>query len=153
MCTYNNTFYLIIFADYIDSNGRMDLLKFFEERKKVFPTLWILVQKKASTRVVEVGCERFFALSSYVSAPRCTRLGVCCYERLAMLSMIVNSLYINPNYIAAEYLRRCRQKKWKKSNDEEALKCWNLELALEEELENKPVPKKLTMNNISGEEM
>jgi hypothetical protein len=89
-------------ADYIDSNGIMDLLKFFKERKKVFPTLWILVQKKASTRVVEVGCERFFALSGYVSAPRRTRLGVHCYERLAMLSMIVNSLYIDPDFIAAE---------------------------------------------------
>jgi hypothetical protein len=42
---------------------------------------------------------------------------------------------------------------WKKSNDEEALKCWNFELALEAELENKPVPKMLTMNDISGEEI
>jgi hypothetical protein len=45
--------------------------------------------------------------------------------------MIVNSLYIDPDFIAAEYLRRCCQKKWKKSNDKEALKCWNLELTLE----------------------
>jgi hypothetical protein len=89
----------------------MDLLKFFEERKKVFPTLWILVQKKVSTLVVEVGCERFFALSGYVLAPRRTRLGVRSYEPLVMLSMIVNSLYIDPDFIAAEYLRRCHQKK------------------------------------------
>jgi hypothetical protein len=90
----------------------MDLLKFFKERKKVFPTLWILVQKKVSTRVVEVGCERFFALSGYVLAPRRSRLGVRSYEPLAMLStMIVNSLYIDPDFIAAEYLRRCHQKK------------------------------------------
>jgi hypothetical protein len=45
------------------------------------------------------------------------------------------------------------RKKWKKSNDEEALKCWNFELALEAELENKPVPKMPTMNDISGEEI
>jgi hypothetical protein len=82
----------------------MDLLKFFEACKKVFPTLWILVQKKASAWVVEVGCERFFALSGYVSAPRRTQLGVQCYEHLAMLSMIVNSLYIDPDFIAAKYL-------------------------------------------------
>jgi hypothetical protein len=88
----------------VDSNGRMNLLEFFEEHKKVFPTLWILVQKKALTpRVVEVGCEWFFALSGSVLAPRCTRLGVRCYECLAMLSMIVNSRYIDPNFIAAEY--------------------------------------------------
>jgi hypothetical protein len=76
MCTYHSTFYLIII--------KMDLLKFFEERKKVFPTLMILVQKKASTWVVKFGCERFFALSGYVSAPRRTRLGVRCYEHLAI---------------------------------------------------------------------
>jgi hypothetical protein len=68
--------------------------------------------------------------------------------------MIVNSLYIDPDFIAVEYLQRCCQKKWKKSNDEEALKCLNLELALEAELENKPsVLKMLTMNDISGEEI
>ena len=38
----------------------MQLMKFFKEHQKLFPTLWILVQKKASCRVVdEVGCERF----------------------------------------------------------------------------------------------
>jgi hypothetical protein len=83
----------------------MDLLKFFEARKKVFPTLWILVQKKASAWVVEVGCEQFFALSGYVLAPRRTWLGVRCYERLAMLSMIVNSLYIDPDFIAVEEIQ------------------------------------------------
>jgi hypothetical protein len=77
----------------------------------MFPTLWILVQKKALTRVVEVRCEQFFALSGYVFAPRHTRLGVRCYERLAMLSMIVNSLHIDPDFIAAEYIGRCRQKR------------------------------------------
>jgi hypothetical protein len=138
-------------ADYIDSRGRIDLLKFFDHHKKSFPNLWILVQRKASCRVTEVGCERFFALSGYVSAPRRTRLGVRTYERLAMLSSIIDSIYIDPEFVAAEYLRQCKEKKWKTANDEDALKCWNLELAIEAELENKPVTKMLTMDDIIEE--
>jgi hypothetical protein len=87
-------------ADYVDQFGRMDLLCLFEHHKKIFPTLWILVQKFSSVRVVEVGCERFFGLSGYVSAPRRTRLGVRHYERLAMLSSIINKIYIDPEVIA-----------------------------------------------------
>jgi hypothetical protein len=77
-------------ADYIDERGRIQLIAFFRDHRKSFPTLWNLVQKEASRRVTEVGCKRFFALSGYVSAPRRTRLGVRNYERLAMLSSIVH---------------------------------------------------------------
>jgi hypothetical protein len=67
-------------ADYIDERGRIQLIAFFCDHRKSFPTLWLLVQKEASRCVTEVGCERFFALSRYVSAPRRTRLGVRNYE-------------------------------------------------------------------------
>ncbi len=62
--------------DYIDKQGRMCLLRFFGNHKERFPTMWILTQCEASRRVVEVGCERFFGLSGYISSPRQTRLGV-----------------------------------------------------------------------------
>ena len=58
---------------------------------------------------------------------------------------------IDPEFVAAEYLRRCKEKRWKMANDEDALKCWNLELAIEAELENKPVTKMLTMDDIIEE--
>jgi hypothetical protein len=45
---------------YVNEKGRMDVLKFFEEHKKYFPTLWIIAQHEATRRVVEVGCEQFF---------------------------------------------------------------------------------------------
>ncbi len=67
-------------GDNINVRGQMQLLKFFADNQKSFPTLWILVQNEASCRVVEVGCERFFGLSGYVSSPRRTRLGVRNYE-------------------------------------------------------------------------
>ena len=71
--------------------GRMDLLKFFGDHKHLFPTLWIVVQRNTSWRVVDVGCERFFGLSGYISSPRQTRLGVRNYERLVMLASILQN--------------------------------------------------------------
>ena len=134
--------------DYIDKQGRMCLVRFFGEHKDRFPTLWVLVQREASRRVVEVGCERFFGLSGYISSPRRTRLGVRNYERLAMLSSILRVVYINPDWVAKEYLRRCKNGAWKSASDDESLKCWNLERILEAELFGDPKPKDLTMNEL-----
>ncbi|KAL7519667.1 hypothetical protein ACHAWX_004424, partial [Stephanocyclus meneghinianus] len=47
-------------------------------------------QCKASCRVTEFVCERFLALSGYISSPLRTRLGVRNYERLARLGSILN---------------------------------------------------------------
>ena len=35
-------------GDYINEKGRMDVLKFFEDHKKYFPTLWIIAQREAA---------------------------------------------------------------------------------------------------------
>jgi hypothetical protein len=60
-------------SNYIDEGTcRMKLLVFFENHKKKIPTLWVIVQREASRRVTEVGCERFFNLLGYISSPRCT---------------------------------------------------------------------------------
>jgi hypothetical protein len=42
-------------GDYVNEKGRVDMLKSFEEHKKYFPTLWIIVQREAARQVVEVG--------------------------------------------------------------------------------------------------
>jgi hypothetical protein len=136
-------------ADYINERGQMQLLKFFADHKKSFPTLWVLVQKEASRRVVEVGCKRFFGLSGYVSSPRRTRLGVRNYERLAMLSSIVHNVHVDEKWVAQEYLRRCKMNKWKKADDDDALKCWNCERILDAEQLGLPKPAQLTMADIT----
>jgi hypothetical protein len=133
------------FTDYINERGQMQLLKFFAENQKSFPTLWILVQKEASGHVVEVGCERFFGLSGYVSSPWRTQLGVHNYERLAMLSSIVQIVYVDEKWVSQEYLRRCKMNKWKKADDDDALKCWNCERILDAEQLGLPKPAELTM--------
>ena len=95
-------------ADYICQRGQMKLVHFFKDHKKRWPTLWIVVQCEASRRLTEVGCERFFSLSGYISAPRRTRLNVRTYERLAMLATIIQNVYIDKEWVAEEYLRRCK---------------------------------------------
>jgi hypothetical protein len=56
-------------SNYIDEGtGRVKLLLFFEDHKKQFPTLWVIVQQEASRRVTEVGCNQSFNLSGYISS-------------------------------------------------------------------------------------
>ncbi len=55
-------------------------------------------------RVVEVGCERFVGLSGYISPPRRSRLGVHTYEHVAMLASIIQSVYIDNDWVAQQYI-------------------------------------------------
>jgi hypothetical protein len=86
-------------ADYLDKKGRMNLLTFFKDHEIRFPTLFVIVQREVSRRVVEVGCERFFGLSGYISQPRRSMLGVRNYERIALLSFILRH-FIDANWVA-----------------------------------------------------
>jgi hypothetical protein len=88
----------------VNEKGRMDVLKFFEEHKKYFPTLWILAQHEVAWQVVEIGCEQFFGLSGYNSSPRCSRLGVRTYKHVAMLASIIQSAYIDNHWVAQQYI-------------------------------------------------
>ena len=46
------------------------------------------------------------------------------YERISMLSVLLNSVYIDPEWVAEEYLHRCKKGAWKKENTVESLKCF-----------------------------
>jgi hypothetical protein len=139
-------------GNYVDSKGRMDVLQFYQDHKKKYPNLWIIVQQEAARRIVEVGCERFFGLSGYVSGPRRTNLGVRTYERLAMLTSIVQNVFIDDNWVANEYLERCKKGKWTKKNDDEALKCWNLERIIDAEEKGMEKLQPLIIYDLLGEE-
>ena len=107
---------------------------------------------EAARRVVEVGCEQFFGLSGYVSGPRRTNLGVRTYEWLAMLTSIVQNVFIGDKWVANEYLERCKKGKWTKMNDDEALKCWNLERIIDAEEGGVEMPQPLTFDDLLQEE-
>ena len=132
-------------ADYLDARGRMDLLRFFDDHQKMFPTLFIMMQREASRRVTEVSCERFFGLSGYVSSPRRSTLGVRNYERLALLASNLANVFVDAQWVANEYLRRCKAGAWKKENTVESLKCFNLERILDAEMFGREVPPELSI--------
>eukprot|EP00956_Cyclotella_meneghiniana_P014376 scaffold21506_cov23-Cyclotella_meneghiniana.AAC.1 len=74
---------------------------------------------EASRKVTEVSCERFFGTSGYVSQSRRSRLGVGVrnnYETISMLSNIVQNVHIDPEWVASEYLKRCKKGARKKEN-------------------------------------
>ena len=127
-------------AKYLDASGLFDPLRFFRDHKGTFPNLFIIVQREVSRRVTEVGCERFFGLSGYVSQPRRARLGVRNYERISMLANILRNVYVDPKWVAAEYLRRSKNGAWKKENIVESMKCFNLERILEAEIFGQKCP-------------
>ena len=138
-------------AQYVCAKGYFSMVEFFMDHKKIFPNMWIKVQCESTHSAVEVGCERFFSVSGYVSAPRRTRLGVRTYERLALMAVILNTIYIDKKWVAEEYLRRCKAGAWSKERTEDALKCWNLERVIEAELMGKLEPEELTMKELIQE--
>ena len=139
-------------ADYINGKNYMfDKTQFFQDRKGHFPDLLTLMQCEAALRNVEVGCERFFSLSGYISAPRRSRFGVRTYERLALLASILPKVYIDKDWVAKEeHLRRCKAGAWKKENELEALQYRNLERVLDAGLRRAPTPRALSLEELLG---
>ena len=133
------------YKQYLDKKGRFNNIKFFDDYREQFPNLNTIVQREVSRRVVEVGCERFFGVSGYVSQPRRAMLGVRTYERLAMLSHMLEHIYIDPKWVAKEYQRRNKAKAWVLQKDDDSLKCFNLERILEAEEKGKDAPVDLTI--------
>jgi hypothetical protein len=133
--------------DYIDKQGWMCLIRFFEDHKNRFPNMWIIVQREASRQVVEVGCEHLLVfLGTFL--PHGAQLGIRNYEWIAVLASIMRVVYIDPEWEATEYLRQCKSGVWKKESNDEALKCWNLEQILDAEKFGEPKPPQLTMNDL-----
>jgi len=87
-----------------------------------------------------------------VSGPRRTNLGVRTYERLAMLTSIVQNVFIDDNWVANEYLERCKKGSWTKKSDDDALKCWNLERIIDAQERGIEKPPLVTFNDLLGEE-
>ena len=67
-----------------------------------------------------------------------------------MLSSLLQKVYVDEEWVAQEYLSRCKAGHWKASEDEEALKCWNLERIIEAELIAAPEPIDLTMDEFAN---
>ena len=96
--------------------------------------------------MVEVGCERFFGLSGYISQPRRSMLGVRNYERIALLSSILQNVFIDAQWVADECLKRSKAGAWKKENMVDSLKCFNLERIINAMEQGKELPDDIDMD-------
>ena len=68
---------------------------------------------------------------------------------------MVQNVYIDKEWVANEYLRRCNAGVWKKKKKEkteEALKCWNLGHILDVEMSGKKKPEEWTLEDVINEE-
>ena len=65
-----------------------------------------------------------------------------------MLSLVVQNVYIDKEWVVKEYLRRCNAGVWKKENTQKALKCQNLEHILDAELAGKKKLEECTMDDV-----
>ena len=45
------------------------------------------------------------------------------YEYLAMLTLLVQNVFIDYNWVANKKLKRCKKGSWTKKSDNDALKC------------------------------
>ena len=62
-----------------------------------------------------------------------------------MLANILRNVYVDPKWVAAEYLRRSKNGAWKPENVQEAIKCYNLERILEAEVFGQEAPDNVTL--------
>jgi hypothetical protein len=76
-------------------------------------------------------------------------LGCAITNVFAMLSSIVQNVYVDVKWVTEEYLRRCKLNKWKKVDDDDALKCFKCERILDAEQLGLPKPAELTMADIT----
>ena len=91
-------------ADYISKLGRFKMLEFYCDHEAYFPALYIMAQRECVPCDCEVGCERFFNISGYISSNKRSNLGVRDYERIALLAKNLPSIYVDDNWVAKEYL-------------------------------------------------
>jgi hypothetical protein len=67
-----------------------------------------------------------------------------------MLASIMRVVYIDPEWVAREYMHRTRAGVWKAA-DNDALKCFNLAHFLDAEAQGQVGPPELTMEDLLGE--
>ncbi|KAL7482637.1 hypothetical protein ACHAW6_008306 [Cyclotella cf. meneghiniana] len=130
--------------------GMIELIHFFQDHPDQFPKLFIIVQDEASCRAVEVGCKHFFGLSGYISQSCQSRLNVRNYKRFAMLTYLMQHVLIDQKWVADEYLRHCKAGKWKKSQTEDALKCFNYKCIIDAIVFGLEVSEEITYDDYIG---
>ncbi|KAL7518202.1 hypothetical protein ACHAWX_003052 [Stephanocyclus meneghinianus] len=78
------------------------------------------------------------------------RLNVRNYKRFAMLTYLMQHVFIDQKWVADENLRHCKAAKWKKTQTEDALKCFNYKHIIDAIVLGLEVPEEITYDNYIG---
>ena len=106
-------------SKYVDDQGSLDLLEFFEEHLGFFPLLHVLVQRHASIVSNEAGVERVFLQANLVANPSRANIGVGTYERLVKRKVNSKIIRVPVEMVMEDYVARkngdrggfCRKRK------------------------------------------
>ncbi len=69
-----------------------------------------------------------------------------------MLVSIIQSDYIDNDWVTQQYIEQCKKGSWKKESTKEVVKCWNLERIFDAEQQGKDAPSQLKMEDLLNEE-
>jgi hypothetical protein len=67
-----------------------------------------------------------------------------------MFAYIIQTVFIDPKWVAEEHLRRCKAGKWKKGSAKDALKCYNFERIVDAEMFGSEEPSEITLDDYMG---
>ena len=73
------------------------------------------------------------------------------HECLTIFASNIQKIYIDPEWVAQGYLRRCKAGAWKAGNDMDSLNCWNLERIIDAEMYGNTKTRMLTMEEFLSE--
>jgi len=109
-------------ANYYTGSKVFDIVSFYRENQTDFPILWVLVQKVACMVSTSAGSERAFTKAGFTVQPERANLGTKTYERLVVVNINMSNVYVLPEDIEQEFVKR------KEAGD------WNLKEDLDDEL-------------------
>ena len=99
-------------ANYYKGYAPFDIISFYRENKTDFPILWLLVQKVACMVSTGAGSERTFTKAGFTVRPERANLGTKTYERLVIVNCNMNNVYVLPEDVENEFLKRKEEQDW-----------------------------------------
>ena len=124
-------------ADYIDSKGYYDIIKYNLDHEEYFPAMGVTVVGKLGPHLTtEVDCESLFSQAGHQSHPERGRTIAETFERLVIGKHRLSRIFCCQSKVLNEFLERWHKKSWSEEEDRDDVEFWNQQK--EEYLEQNP---------------
>ena len=109
-------------ADYIDGTGYYDIVRYLQDHKDIFPTIYLVgVGQFAAHISTEVDCESLFSEAGHLADPLRNRTLTRTFERLVIAKHRMQRIYCCPKKVHKEFMTRWNNNDWDDSEDREDL--------------------------------